>query len=86
MIIISITPQFRRMFKKLEQSLQEEALEKIELFSDPTNHQSLKAHKLNGAHKHRHSFSVNYKTRIVFTFTSPTEAILTAIGSHKIYN
>lgn len=85
MLIVSVTPQFRRMFRRLEFDLQEETFEKIELFKNSTNHQSLKVHKLKSAHKHRHSFSVNYKIRIVFTYITPKEAVLTAIGSHEVY-
>jgi mRNA-degrading endonuclease YafQ of YafQ-DinJ toxin-antitoxin module len=57
----------------------------MEAFANTDNHQSLKVHKLNGPQKHQHGFSVNYKIRIVFTFISTEEAVLTAIGSHKIY-
>lgn len=85
MIQVSATPQFRKKFRKLDKSLQLEAMDKIEAFSDPDNHTKLKVHKLNGLQKNQHSFSVNYKIRIVFTFTSKEEAVLTAIGSHKIY-
>jgi plasmid maintenance system killer protein len=81
-----MTPQFKKMFSKLEQLLQEEALEKIDLFSDVANHKSLKVHKLHGVYKKHYSFSVNYKTRIVFTYLTPNEAVLMAIGDHDVYN
>jgi mRNA-degrading endonuclease YafQ of YafQ-DinJ toxin-antitoxin module len=85
MLAVSITPQFRRMFRKLEPALQEEAFEKITLFRDPSMHERLKVHKLQGRLKDRHSFSVNYQTRVVFVYESPKSAILIAIGSHDVY-
>ena len=74
------------MFSKLETDLQEEALEKIGLFSNPTNHIQLKVHKLKGVHQQHYSFSVNYKHRIVFMYITKREAVLIAIGDHDIYN
>jgi mRNA-degrading endonuclease YafQ of YafQ-DinJ toxin-antitoxin module len=85
MLIVSVTPQFRRMFKKLEYELQEEALEKLEQLKNPTNHLALKVHKLKGIHSKRYSFSVNHKTRVVFSYVSATEVVLMAIGSHDVY-
>ncbi len=84
---VSYTPAFVRMLAKLPKELQEEALEKIELFRDEKNHEMLKVHKLSGALKGRYSFSVNYKTRIVFNVVnvSPKEARLDAIGDHNVY-
>ena len=86
MLSVAVTPQFKRMFRKLESSLQTEALEKITLFTDPQNHQQLKVHKLKGRLRGRYSFSVNYKIRIVFTYESKESVILIAIGDHDIYN
>ena len=82
---IAITPQFRRMFKKLEPSLQSEALEKIDCFEKDTNTDQLRIHKLQGRLKDRYSFSVNYKIRIIFCYLSKNEVVLLAIGSHDIY-
>ncbi len=84
---VSLTPHFRRQFKKLPKALKEEALDKIELFSDLKNHSSLKVHKLKGPHSQHLSFSVNYKYRIVFTWEVLNQsAILIAIGDHTIYD
>ena len=59
---------FVRQFKILEEGLQEEVLEKIELFKKPKHHNLLKVHKLKGRLKKYYNFSVNYKTRIVFQY------------------
>lgn len=83
---VAYTPHFIRQFKTLEISLQEEVLEKIELFKDKKNHRRLKVHKLTGRLSKRHSFSVNYKIRIVFVYFHKVEAILLAVGSHVIYD
>ncbi len=86
MLLVSLTPQFRKMFRKLEPMLQEEALEKIELFRNTEMHESLKVHKLKGKHEKHYSFSVNYRVRIVFTHLTSKEVALIAIGDHDIYN
>ncbi|MBI5794585.1 type II toxin-antitoxin system mRNA interferase toxin, RelE/StbE family [Candidatus Uhrbacteria bacterium] len=84
---VSYTPSFIRMLKSLPDVLIDEALEKIALFRDPTNHKQLKVHKLGGRLKGRYSFSVNYKIRIVFNYlpTTPKQARLDAIGDHTVY-
>ncbi len=82
---IAYTPQFVRMFRKLESALQEEAIEKIELFEKNPNHLQLKAHKLKGKLKNRYSFSVNYQTRIIYIPLSKTEVAFLAIGDHDVY-
>ena len=85
---ITYTASFIRLLKSLPKALREEVREKINLFRDPKNHQQLKVHKLKGRLKGRYSFSVNYKTRIVFNYSDNThkEVRLDAIGDHHIYD
>ena len=85
---VSYTPGFLRMMKSLSVGLQEEVIEKIEIFKKSENHKQLKVHKLTGRLQGRYSFSVNYKIRIVFLFlkTQPKEALLLAIGDHDVYD
>jgi mRNA-degrading endonuclease YafQ of YafQ-DinJ toxin-antitoxin module len=82
---ISYTPTFIKQLASLEKDLQSEAIEKIELFLDTKNHLQLKTHKLKGRLKGKYSFSVNYKTRIVFSFLSRNEVVLLAVGDHDVY-
>lgn len=83
---VHFLPIFIRHFKKLDSGIQEEALEKIELFGDAKNHKLLKIHKLHGPLAGRYSFSVNYKTRIVFSYINKKEVVLLAIGDHAVYD
>ncbi len=85
MLKISYTPSFVRRFTSLEDGLQEEVLEKIEIFKDIANNKQLKVHKLKGSLSGRYSFSVNYKTRIVFTRLAKNEVVFLTIGDHGIY-
>lgn len=81
-------PSFIRALRALPLGLQEEALEKIDAFRDLRNHKQLKVHKLVGRLIGRYSFSVNFRTRIVFTFAQqkkPKTAYLLMIGDHEIY-
>lgn len=77
-------PTFIRQLNKLDKDLQEEVLEKIDLFKIKDNHLLLKVHKLHGELKEFYSFSVNYKIRIVFIWNND-EVILVSIGSHDLY-
>ncbi|TSC73616.1 MAG: hypothetical protein G01um101448_667 [Parcubacteria group bacterium Gr01-1014_48] len=79
-------PIFVRQFSRLEFGLQQEATEKIEFFKNKKNHKQLKAHQLHGRLAKRYSFSVNYKTRIVFSYLSKNEVVLLAIGDHDVYD
>ena len=79
-------PSFVRQYKRLVPDLQEEVVEKIELFKNSKNHKQLKIHKLKGVLKGRHSFSVNYKTRIVFIYKSKKSVVLLAVGNHSVYD
>jgi len=85
MLEISYTPAFVRQFSSLEQALREEILEKIEVFKDIANHKQLKVHKLKGILRGRYGFSVNYKIRIVFSYSSKSEVIFLAVGDHDVY-
>lgn len=84
---VSFTPAFIRQLKSLPEKLQEEVLEKIELFGDIENHPKLKVHKLKGRLSGRYSFSINFSTRIVFCYlkSQPKEACLLAVGDHEVY-
>ena len=79
-------PIFVRQFNRLDPKLQLEAIEKIELFKDKKNYKQLKVHQLRGRLAGRYSFSVNYKTRIVFSYLSKNETALLAIGDHAVYD
>jgi len=85
MIIIVYSPQFAKKLNSFDYDLQEEVIEKIELFKDTKNHKSLKVHKLHGPQKDKHGFSVNYKTRVVFRYLSKQEVVFLVIGDHDIY-
>ena len=85
MIKIAYTPAFVRQYKKLDRDLQEEVRERIGSFRNKKNHDTLKVHKLHGDLKKFFSFSVNYKTRIVFYWLTTDEALLEAVGDHEVY-
>ena len=82
---VSYLPKFIKNLNSLPKDLQEEAIEKIELFKNVKNHKWLKVHKLKGRFSAYYSFAVNYKVRIVFTYLAKDEAILMIIGDHDVY-
>lgn len=83
---VHYTPTFIKQYNNLPNSLQEEVLEKIELFKNKNNHTALKVHVLHGKLKNYYSFSVNYSHRIVFEYLSKKEIVLLKVGNHDIYN
>ena len=86
MLAVSFKASFIRKINRLDETLREEAIEKIDLLKDTRNHRLLKVHKLHGPLSGAFSFSVNYKTRVVFQYVSKTEVALLSIGDHDIYN
>ncbi|MCB9806065.1 type II toxin-antitoxin system mRNA interferase toxin, RelE/StbE family [Candidatus Nomurabacteria bacterium] len=84
MLEVFFSAKFIKQFGKLEVDLQDEVLEKVELFRIKNNHQTLKAHKLKGELKNYFSFSVNYKIRIIFKKEKDKYYLLT-ISDHDIY-
>jgi len=85
MLIISFKATFVKQMNKLEKALAEEVFEKIDLFKDVKNHKLLKVHKLHGKLSNCFSFSVNYKTRIVFEYETKNEVVFLMIGDHDLY-
>jgi len=86
MLTVSFKASFLRKINRIDEDLREEAIEKINLLKDIRNHRVLKVHKLHGTLSGLFSFSVNYKTRIVFEYISKIEAVLLSIGDHDMYN
>ena len=87
MLTIAYSQTFLKKLKKIKKEdarLLAEVLEKIELFKDISMHQSLKVHASKGKLKGYHSFSVNYKTRILFKYLQTDEVYLMTIGGHDI--
>lgn len=84
---VSLSPRFRRRFRKLPLALREEAYEKLLQFEYPENHASLRVHKLKGKFDGAWSFSVNYRYRIVFEWEKKGEsAVALTIGDHTVYD
>lgn len=84
-IKIVYAPIFVRQFNKLEKNLQQEVIEKIELFKDVKNHKTLNVHKLNGRFRKSYGFWIDYKNRVVFDWVSGDEAALLMVDDHDIY-
>ena len=83
---IKYKPIFIRQFNKLGKDLQEETLEKIDLFKDVSNHEVLRVHKLKGKLIDYYSFSVNYRYRIIFEYSNKKNIVhILSIGDHDIY-
>lgn len=82
---VTYSARFLRQLKKLDTPLQEEVIEKIELFKDTGNHKQLKVHSLHGTFDTYNSFSVNYTHRVIFDYVSKTKVVLLKVGDHNVY-
>lgn len=82
---IAYKATFVKQLNKLDDDLQNEVLEKIDLFKDVKNHKTLNVHKLHGKFKEKYSFYVNYKIRVVFMWISKNEVALLVVGDHDLY-
>jgi mRNA-degrading endonuclease YafQ of YafQ-DinJ toxin-antitoxin module len=79
-------PSFVRQYQKLEPALKDDVTQSIDEFKDSRNHKKLKVHRLKGPLAGFYSFSVNYRFRIVFTFSKRASvAELHAVGDHDVY-
>lgn len=80
---IKLSLRFQKSFHKLNISVQEKALSRLQLFHDTFGRDPrLKVHKLHGKQKAEWAFSVNYSLRITFIFIEPEEILCTDIGTH----
>ena len=87
MLEIEYATSFVRQFKKLDQELQDEILERVELFKHKKNHRSLEVHKLHGDLAGHYGFSINFRARIIFKYARNKKvAQLLAVGGHEIYD
>lgn len=82
---IHYTSKFERSFKKLPRSVQKKAAEKEKTFREDPFNPILKTHRLKGPMRDFHSFSVNYRYRIVFAFEDGDEVTFIDAGDHSIY-
>ncbi len=86
MITIEYAPGFVRIWKKLPPDIQDEVVERIELFKNPKNHALLKVHKLKGKMRDKYAFSINFRDRIAFRYSKDHKvAFLLDMDDHTIY-
>ena len=85
MTTINFSIHFRSSLKKLARKQPETIaviVEKILLFSNNSNHPSLRLHKLSGTLKDHWAFTVEYDLRIIFRYTPDGNILFVDIGSH----
>ena len=82
---VNYTKAFFRQYKKLPLSLKNKTKIAIKKFESNPKDEGLKAHKLNGKLSHFYSFSVDFKTRIVFEINSEGQFLFLKIGGHGVY-
>lgn len=86
MLKILYSPRFAKRFKKLSQSIKEKAIEKEKIFRQNPFDGRLRTHKLHGEMDNCWAFSVDYSTRIIFSFENNEIIHFHTIGSHDLYH
>jgi len=84
-MLIKITPQFEKQYKKLPLCVKEQAKQKESIFRQDQFSTQLKTHKLHGKDKACWAFWITRSYRIKFIFISSQEVLFLAIGPHSIY-
>ncbi|MFH1894871.1 MAG: type II toxin-antitoxin system RelE/ParE family toxin [Patescibacteria group bacterium] len=84
-MIIYLTSQFRKSYKKLPVFLKKKAKEKDEIFRRNPFAPALRAHKLKGKLANYWSYSVNINYRVLFRFIDKNSGIYFDVGTHQIY-
>jgi addiction module RelE/StbE family toxin len=85
MISIVWDPGFKKAYQKkikTDDNLKRKFWKTIKLFSSNPFSKQLRTHKLTGTLKGLWAFSVDYDTRVIFSFLKDDEVLLIDIGSH----
>lgn len=85
MLTVNASPHFKRSFKKVPISIQEDLDSKIDLFAEDPFEPSLRTHKLKGKLSGYYSFYLRNGYRVIFRFDKLNEIILLDIGKHDKY-
>ena len=82
---ILYSAEFKKQFRKLPKPIQELAIIKEEIFRQDQHHSMLRTHKLQGRMAGFLAFSINFRYRIIFRYSSVDEVRFYYIGGHEIY-
>jgi addiction module RelE/StbE family toxin len=85
MINLVWDPGFKKAYQKkikTDDNLKRKFWKTIKLFSSNPFSKQLRTHKLTGTLKGLWAFSVDYDTRVIFSFLKDDEVLLIEIGSH----
>jgi len=84
-MIIKVSPNFERHYRRLPKKIREKAKEKEFIFRENPFNPRLKTHKLSGKDKGCWAFWIDNSYRIKFIFLSSREVLFLDIGTHDIY-
>ncbi|HAZ28240.1 MAG TPA: type II toxin-antitoxin system mRNA interferase toxin, RelE/StbE family [Candidatus Magasanikbacteria bacterium] len=82
---VHISSRFKRAYKKLSLSIQDDFNEKIILFIKDPFHPLLRTHKLKGKLQTCFAFRLKDGYRVLFDFSSPGVVDIFDIGHHDLY-
>ena len=82
---IYYSSKFAKEYKKLPKKVKLLAEKKEAIFRKDAFDKRLKTHKLSGKLKEYHSFSIDYKYRIILEFVEKDVVWFHSVGTHEIY-
>lgn len=85
MVIIHSSTRFKRLWKKLPESIKKDFEKQIEVFQKYPFHPNLRTHKLKGSLDDYYSFYLRDGYRVLFDFIEADVVLLMNIGSHNDY-
>jgi len=83
---IVLASGFRKAFKRKvrgNKNLEVRFRDRVAFFQENPFDPKLKTHRLSGQLRGFWSFSIDYDTRVVFSFTNPNRALFVDIGTHE---
>ncbi|MBI3305425.1 type II toxin-antitoxin system mRNA interferase toxin, RelE/StbE family [Candidatus Parcubacteria bacterium] len=84
-MIIRVSSQFRKAYRKLPKSVKVKAKEREMIFTaNPFDHR-IHTHKLHGKYKDYWAFTITGQYRIMFAFVNSDKVDFINIGTHDIY-
>lgn len=84
-MIIRVSSQFKKSFKKLPKGIKDKAKEKENIFRANSFDPRLDTHKLHGKYKAYWAFTIAGQYRIMCAFVGSDTVDFVNIGTHDIY-
>jgi len=80
---ITFSSKFRKEYKSFPKNVQNQVLDRLELFSKNKNNPQLNNHKLQGEYSGFHSINISGDIRAIYEFLDKNTVLFIKIGTHS---